>query len=166
MKQSRVMSLVESFANVVAGYGVAVVTQILIFPVFGLHTTLAQNLKMGVVFTVVSVARSFALRRVFDRAPNPSHAGREERMASRYAGSHPAILRRDLMDRLSAAVRTRLRAKWRTVAMFRAPWPLRRRDWSSAKVTSRTQCRRFSIAQCSRTTVAASRGERAREETK
>ena len=42
------------------------VTQILIFPIFGLHTTLAQNLKMGAVFTVVSIARSFALRRVFE----------------------------------------------------------------------------------------------------
>ncbi|WP_197919083.1 DUF7220 family protein [Thiosulfatihalobacter marinus] len=66
MKQSRLMSLVESVANVVVGYGVAVVTQILIFPIFGLHTTLAQNLKMGAVFTVVSIARSFALRRVFE----------------------------------------------------------------------------------------------------
>ena len=66
MKQSRLMSLVESIANVLVGYGVAVVTQILIFPVFGLHTTLTQNLKMGAVFTVVSIARSFALRRVFE----------------------------------------------------------------------------------------------------
>jgi hypothetical protein len=66
MKQSRLMSLIESFANVVVGYGVAVVTQILIFPLFGLHTTLAQNLKMGAVFTVVSIARSFALRRIFE----------------------------------------------------------------------------------------------------
>jgi hypothetical protein len=66
MKQSRIMSLVESVANVIVGYGVAVMAQILIFPVFGLHTTLAQNLKMGAVFTVVSIARSFALRRVFE----------------------------------------------------------------------------------------------------
>ncbi|WP_342454084.1 DUF7220 family protein [Sagittula salina] len=41
-------------------------TQILISPVFGLHTTLAQNLKMGAVLTVVSIARSFALRRLFE----------------------------------------------------------------------------------------------------
>jgi len=66
MKQSRTMSLVEAIANVVVGYGVAVATQILIFPVFGLHTTLAQNLKMGAVFTVISIGRSFALRRVFE----------------------------------------------------------------------------------------------------
>jgi len=66
MKQSRAMSLVESVANVIVGYGVAVMTQILIFPIFGLHTTLAQNLKMGAIFTIVSIARSFALRRVFE----------------------------------------------------------------------------------------------------
>ena len=66
MKQSRAMSLVEAGANVVVGYGVAVVTQILIFPIFGLHTTLAQNLKMGAVFTVVSIGRSYLLRRVFE----------------------------------------------------------------------------------------------------
>jgi hypothetical protein len=66
MMQSRVMSLVEAVANVVVGYGVAVLTQILIFPVFGLHTTLAQNLAMGAVFTLVSIARSFTLRRLFE----------------------------------------------------------------------------------------------------
>ena len=66
MKQSRLMSLVESVANVIVGYGVAVMTQILIFPIFGLHTTLAQNLKMGAIFTIVSIVRSFALRRVFE----------------------------------------------------------------------------------------------------
>ena len=67
MKQSRAMSLAEAVANVIVGYGIAVVTQILIFPVFGLHTTLAQNLKMGAVFTLVSIARSYVLRRLFER---------------------------------------------------------------------------------------------------
>ena len=66
MKQSRAMSLVEAVANGVVGYGVAVVTQMLVFPVFGLQTTLVQNLKLGGLFTVVSIARSFALRRVFE----------------------------------------------------------------------------------------------------
>jgi uncharacterized protein (DUF2062 family) len=71
MKQSRLMSLVESFANVIVGYAIAVGTQILIFPMFGLHTTLAQNLKMGAVFTVVSIARSYVLRRLFERTRPP-----------------------------------------------------------------------------------------------
>ena len=51
MTQSRTMSLVESVANVIVGYGVAVITQILIFPIFGLHTTLAHNLKLGAIFS-------------------------------------------------------------------------------------------------------------------
>ena len=66
MKQSRLMSLVEAITNVIVGYGVAVVTQILIFPIFGLHTTLAQNLQMGLLFTGVSIIRSFLLRRLFE----------------------------------------------------------------------------------------------------
>ena len=66
MKQSRTMSLVESIANVVIGYSVAVVAQVLIFPVFGLQTTLAQNLEIGAIFTVVSIVRSFGLRRLFE----------------------------------------------------------------------------------------------------
>ena len=56
MKQSRTMSLVESVANVIVGYGVAVVTQILIFPIFGLHTTLAHNLKLGAIFSFLCAA--------------------------------------------------------------------------------------------------------------
>ena len=66
MKQSRLMSFVEALANVAVGYGVAVVTQILIFPVFGLHATLAQNLQMGAAFTGISIVRSFLLRRAFE----------------------------------------------------------------------------------------------------
>ena len=60
------MSFVEALANVAVGYGVAVVTQILIFPVFGLHTTLEENLSMGGIFTGVSIIRSFLLRRAFE----------------------------------------------------------------------------------------------------
>lgn len=67
MKQSRVMSMIEALANVAVGYGVAVLTQIAVFALFGLTVTLAQNLMMGGLFTVVSLIRSYALRRVFER---------------------------------------------------------------------------------------------------
>ena len=60
------MSLVESLTNVAVGYGIAVIAQILVFPLFGLSTTLANNIAMGAIFTVVSIARSFTLRRVFE----------------------------------------------------------------------------------------------------
>jgi len=71
MKQSRLMSLIEAITNVIVGYGVAVVTQILIFPIFGLQTTLGQNLATGGIFTIVSLIRSFLLRRLFE-AVRPS----------------------------------------------------------------------------------------------
>lgn len=66
MKQSRTMSLVESLTNVTVGFGIAVVTQVLVFPMFGLTATLAQNVAMGAIFTVVSIARSYCLRRTFE----------------------------------------------------------------------------------------------------
>ena len=66
MKQSRWMSLVEAVANVLVGYGVAVATQWLVFPLFGLYATLQENLLIGLIFTVVSLIRSYLLRRVFE----------------------------------------------------------------------------------------------------
>lgn len=66
MKQSRTMSLVETLTNVAVGYGIAVIAQILVFPLFGLLTTLGENMAMGAIFTVVSIARSYCLRRTFD----------------------------------------------------------------------------------------------------
>ena len=66
MKQSRLMSLIEAITNVIVGYGVAVATQTLIFPIFGLRTTIGENLAMGGIFTIVSLFRSFLLRRLFE----------------------------------------------------------------------------------------------------
>ena len=66
MKQSRLMSLVESLANVLVGYVVAVATQMLVFPLFGLAVTVTENLLIGLIFTAVSIVRSYALRRGFE----------------------------------------------------------------------------------------------------
>ena len=66
MRQSRLMSLVEAMANVVVGYGVAVVTQMLVFPLFGLGATLRQSLGIGAIFTLVSLVRGYLLRRAFE----------------------------------------------------------------------------------------------------
>lgn len=75
MKQSRLMSLLEAIANVIVGYSVAVVTQILIFPIFGLHTTLGHNLAMAGMFTGVSLIRSYLLRRAFEAFRGSSRSG-------------------------------------------------------------------------------------------
>ncbi len=66
MRQSRLMSAVEAVANVAVGYGVAVATQLAVFPLFGLEASLTQNLAIGLIFTVVSLVRSYALRRAFE----------------------------------------------------------------------------------------------------
>lgn len=66
-KQSRWMSLVEAIANVVVGYVIAVLTQILVFPIFGLQVSLSDNLMIGTAFTAASIARSYALRRLFEQ---------------------------------------------------------------------------------------------------
>lgn len=66
MKQSRTMSLVEAVTNVLVGYGVAVATQMLVFPLFGLNATLQENLAIGLIFTAVSLVRSYLLRRAFE----------------------------------------------------------------------------------------------------
>ena len=67
MAQTRLGSLVESIANVVVGYWVAVGAQVAIFPLFGVHLPLQQNMAMGGLFTVVSLVRSYCLRRLFRR---------------------------------------------------------------------------------------------------
>ena len=64
--QSRWMSLIEAVTNIAVGYGVAVLTQALVFPLFGLSVSLGENIGIGAVFTVVSLIRSFALRRAFN----------------------------------------------------------------------------------------------------
>jgi hypothetical protein len=66
MKQSRLMSRAESLANVLVGYGVAVITQVVVFPLFGLVVTVTENMLIGLIFTVVSIVRSYALRRSFE----------------------------------------------------------------------------------------------------
>ena len=66
MTQSRGMSLIEAVTNVAVGYVLAVTTQIVVFPWFGLHPSLGENLALGGVFVGTSLLRSYALRRLFE----------------------------------------------------------------------------------------------------
>ena len=45
--QSRWMSLVEAVTNIAVGYGLAILTQIIVFPLFGLHATRPAPLLPG-----------------------------------------------------------------------------------------------------------------------
>ncbi|MFB2533069.1 hypothetical protein ACEYYA_12945 [Paracoccus sp. p3-h83] len=73
MTQSRRMSLIEAVTNVALGYALvalgyalAVATQIMVFPWFGLHPSLGENLALGGIFTAISLVRGYALRRLFE----------------------------------------------------------------------------------------------------
>jgi hypothetical protein len=67
MSQSRRLSLIEAGTNVVVGYALAVITQIVAFPWFGLQVSVGDNLAIGAVFVGISLVRSYALRRLFAR---------------------------------------------------------------------------------------------------
>ena len=60
------MSLVEAVANVAVGFGVAVLAQIAVFPLFGLDVSFSDNLTIGAIFTGVSIVRAYTLRRLFE----------------------------------------------------------------------------------------------------
>lgn len=77
--QSRAISLVEAFTNVAVVYGVAVITQMEVFPWFGLNATMSQNLKIGLIFTVVSLVRSYVLRRLFNLPHSRNHVVHREK---------------------------------------------------------------------------------------
>ncbi len=66
MKQSRKASLVEACLNMALGFAVSMAAQVVIFPVFGIHIGVGAHIGIGMAFTVVSIARSYALRRLFE----------------------------------------------------------------------------------------------------
>lgn len=67
MSQSKKASLVESVVNVVVGLVVAIATQMIAFPLFGIDVTIETNFWVAVIFTIVSLVRSYVLRRIFNK---------------------------------------------------------------------------------------------------
>ena len=66
MTQTRTQSAIESCTNVAVGFGLALLTQIIAFPWFDLHPSHGENVAITCIFTVVSLARSYVLRRAFN----------------------------------------------------------------------------------------------------
>ena len=64
--QSRRSSFAEAVANTVFGYVVAILTQIAVFPVYGLAVDLQSHIGIGAAFVAVSLIRSYFLRRIFE----------------------------------------------------------------------------------------------------
>ena len=90
--QSRAGSLVEALANVVVGYLLALATQHLLFPLFGFAASLAEHGAIAAVFTLISLCRSYLLRRLFAHVEHLRSDERERRAESlsrRLAGPRP-----------------------------------------------------------------------------
>lgn len=66
MSQSRRWSAVEAVTNVAVGYALAIIVQAYLFPIFDFHASTGQHMAIAAVFTVVSLARSYAVRRTFN----------------------------------------------------------------------------------------------------
>lgn len=65
--QTRKHSAFEAVANVVIGYGINLAANLAILPLFGFSVTVASAAGIGVLFTGISLVRSYALRRIFNR---------------------------------------------------------------------------------------------------
>lgn len=66
MNQTRLGSLIEVSVNIAIGFAINWVANILILPHYGFQVTGGQAFSMGLIFTVISVVRSYIIRRWFN----------------------------------------------------------------------------------------------------
>lgn len=68
MSQSKKGSFIEAWANVAIGFGINYGANIVFLPLlWNPEAPWKAALYIGIVFTVISVVRSFVLRRVFNK---------------------------------------------------------------------------------------------------
>lgn len=67
MTQSRISSFVEAWINVVIGFGINWIANMAVLPIFGYHVTAGQAFGIGLIFTAISIVRSYFIRRWFNR---------------------------------------------------------------------------------------------------
>lgn len=67
MNQSRLHSLIETVTGTLIGFVMSLCLAALVFPAFGHAFTLSQNFWITVIFTVASIVRGYAVRRLFNR---------------------------------------------------------------------------------------------------
>lgn len=68
--QSRIDSLAESLTNTAIGFAISLVTWIVVARMYGIPMSAGTSLSITAIFTIVSIARQYVLRRLFDgRSP-------------------------------------------------------------------------------------------------
>jgi len=67
MAQTRLGSIIEAWANIAVGFMINFIANMLILPLFGFkNLTLRNNFIIGILYTVISLVRSYMLRRWFN----------------------------------------------------------------------------------------------------
>jgi hypothetical protein len=64
--QSRRMSMIEVATNIVIGLVVSFISQIAVFKLYDIHISVTQNVEITIWFTVISIIRSYLIRRWFN----------------------------------------------------------------------------------------------------
>lgn len=64
--QSKLGSLLESLTNIVIGVFIGFICNILILPLFGYNVTLNDGFLISCIFTLVSLVRSYIIRRIYN----------------------------------------------------------------------------------------------------
>ena len=65
--QTKKHSMVEVVTNVSVGYVLALASQLIIFPMFGMYISIGENILIGMWFTVIAIVRGYLIRRFFMR---------------------------------------------------------------------------------------------------
>lgn len=63
-KQSRIDSVIEVVVNIAIGASLSLLSQLVIFPAYGIHVSAGTHIWIVAWFTVVSIARQYAIRRL------------------------------------------------------------------------------------------------------
>lgn len=67
MAQTKAQSWFEAWANIAIGFGINLIANLMVLPIFGFYPTVSDAFGMGVIFTVISLIRSYLLRRLFNK---------------------------------------------------------------------------------------------------
>lgn len=60
-------NLIEASIDIGSGFIIALLIQLYIFPLFGLYPTVLVGIKIALIFTVVSILRSWFWRTLFKK---------------------------------------------------------------------------------------------------
>ena len=64
--QTRISSMIEIGVNTTIGFFIAMGVQTIVFPLYGVEVSHGTNAQMTAIFTVVSMIRSYSIRRFFN----------------------------------------------------------------------------------------------------